>query len=35
MDLYDSKVDIASIKNELPFVRYEYEINGDFFMKYL
>ncbi|HMT75916.1 MAG TPA: hypothetical protein PKA77_17715 [Chitinophagaceae bacterium] len=31
MDLYDSNVDIATIKNEIPFVRTEYGMEEDFY----
>jgi hypothetical protein len=31
MDLYDSNVDISTIKNEIPFVRSEYGIDEDFY----
>ena len=31
MDLYDSNVDIATIKNEIPFVRTDYGMEEDFF----
>jgi hypothetical protein len=31
MDLYDSNVDVATIKNEIPFVKREYGMDDDFY----